>query len=297
MRGAIPSNVAVIAAKAAGVSLGPDRQSITLPNGEEISARLVVMANGLNTAIRRNLGMDATVISPCHSISIGFDLKPTDRTRFDFHALTYFGERPGDRVSYLSLFPTGSSMRANLFVYRSMDDPWLREMRKAPQATLFVALPRLKRLIGDFEVTDVVKVRPVDLYETAGYRQDGLVLVGDAFATSCPAAGTGTNKVLVDVERLCNGHIPAWLATPGMTAAKIDSFYGDPVKQESDAQSKAKAFHLRSLTLDTGLLWRTRRWSRFGKRLAVGTLRNVRRQLPSRSPGLRQTAAATKSGQ
>ena len=61
-------------------------------------------------------------------------------------------------------------------------------------------------------------------------RQAGVVLVGDAFATSCPAAGTGTGKVFTDVERLCNVHIPRWLATPGMGADKIAAFYDDPVK-------------------------------------------------------------------
>ena len=77
------------------------------------------------------------------------------------------------------------------------------------------------------------KIRPVDLYVTKGYRQNGVVLVGDAFSSSCPAAGTGARKALVDVERLCNVHIPQWLATPGMRDSKIASFYADPVKRQA----------------------------------------------------------------
>ena len=50
------------------------------------------------------------------------------------------------------------------------------------------------------------------------------MVVGDAFATSCPAAGTGTDKVFTDVERLCNHYIPLWLKTPGMATAKISAF-------------------------------------------------------------------------
>ena len=80
-----------------------------------------------------------------------------------------------------------------------------------------------------------------------------MVLVGDAFATSCPAAGTGARKVLVDVERLCNVHIPRWLETPGMGEEKIAAFYDDPVKQASDAYSTEKAYGLRSFTIDTSL--------------------------------------------
>ncbi len=91
--------------------------------------------------------------------------------------------------------------------------------------------------MGDFTVPSFVQIRPVDLYVTKGYRQSGVVLVGDAFSSSCPAAGTGARKVLVDVERLCNVHIPRWLATPGMGEAKIAAFYDDPVKLACDALS------------------------------------------------------------
>ncbi len=96
-------------------------------------------------------------------------------------------------------------------------------------------MPGLRKLTGDFEVTDFVKIRPVDLYVTTGHRQAGIVLVGDAFATSCPAAGTGCNKVFTDVERLCNVHIPRWLATRGMGEDKIAAFYDDAVKTACDA--------------------------------------------------------------
>ena len=56
---------------------------------------------------------------------------------------------------------------------------------------------------------------------------EGVVLVGDAFCTSCPAGGTGVRKALLDVERLCNVHIPHWLATPGMGIQKVTAFYED----------------------------------------------------------------------
>ena len=78
------------------------------------------------------------------------------------------------------------------------------------------SLPRLRRITGEFEIAGDVKIRPADLYVSSGHRQPGIVLVGDAFETSCPVTGTGTDKVFTDVERLCNVHIPDWLATDGM---------------------------------------------------------------------------------
>ena len=289
VRAQIPQPTALIHAKAAAVATSPQRQTITLSDGQEISARLIVLANGLNISLRHTLGIGRDVVSACHSISIGFDIKPLGRTGFDFRALTYFPELNTERMAYLTLFPIGAVMRANLFVYRDMQDPWLRAMRHTPAEALFALVPGLRKLTGDVEITDV-KIRPVDLTVSTGYRQAGVVLVGDAFATSCPAAGTGCNKVFTDVERLCRHHIPVWLASEGMDADKIAAFYADEVKTDCDAASAAKAFFLRSLSTETGLLWQVRRWSRFIGRLGVGTLRQTRAQLAARAPD-RQAAS------
>ena len=162
-------------------------------------------------------------------------------------------------------------MRANLFCYCTMDDPWLREFRHTPQQALFAAMPGLRRQMGDFEASGRIQIRPVDLYVTEGIRKPGLVLIGDAFATSCPAAGTGARKALNDAERLGNVHIPHWLATPGMGVDKIANFYEDPVKQACDEFSLAKAYDLRSLTVDPGPSWAARRWLKFGGQLARGS--------------------------
>lgn len=276
VRAAIPLGTEFIHAKAAAMSTGLDRQTLALSNGEEISARLIVLANGLNIGLRETLGITREVVSAGHSISIGFDLKPVGRPSFDFRALTYFPERPADCMAYLTLFPIGTTTRANLFIYRDMRDPWLRQLRETPHETLLALMPGLKKLAGNFEVTAPIKIRPVDLYLTRGHRQQGVVLVGDAFTTSCPAAGTGVNKVFTDVERLCNIHIPRWLATAGMGAEKIAAFYDDPVKTACDKHSFAKAYHLRSLSIDTGLSWRARRWGRFVAHLGLGLARQAR---------------------
>ncbi|MCA1455961.1 FAD-dependent monooxygenase [Bradyrhizobium sp. BRP22] len=270
MRAQIAGDVEIIHAKAYAVSNSADRQKIVLSNGEEISARLVVLANGLNTGLRHTLGMQRRIISACHSITLGFDVVPAGRKTFDFPALTYWPGRPSARMAYLSLFPVGGTMRANFMVYRDMTDPWLQQFRQAPEATMLATMPGLARMTGGFIVSGPVKIRPADLCVTEGYLQPGIVLVGDAFSTSCPAAGTGTNKVFTDVERLCNVHIPAWLSSDGMDVRKIQAFYDDPVKQACEARSLAKAYHLRSLSVDHGLTWRAGRWGRFVVRFAQG---------------------------
>ena len=279
VRRQIPATVDFIEAKVTAVATSADRQVVTLSNGESISARLIVLANGLNIGLRHTLGIEREVISPCHSITVGFNVAPVGRDRFEFPALTYFTENSAAQMSYLTLFPIGSAMRANLMVYRGMDDPWLRRMRQTPEQAMHELMPNLAALTGDFKVEGMIKIRPADLYVTKGHRQAGIVLVGDAFATSCPAAGTGTGKVFMDVERLCNAYIPAWLSSAGMDAAKISQFYDDPEKCANDNASQRQAYDLRSISIDTGLLWHLRRWIRFAHRFGVGAIRHARETL------------------
>ena len=276
MREEIPPDVGQIRAKATAISISDDLQIVTLSTGEQVSARLAVMANGPSIGLRQSLGIERPVISACHSISVGFDIAPVGRAAFDFPALTYFSERTELRTAYLTLFPVRYGMRGNLFVYREVDDPWLRQMRRSPIEALDACLPRLRALIGDYAITGDILIRPVDLYVSAGYRQAGIVLVGDAFASPCPGSGTGAAKVFTDVTQLCNVHIPNWLATPGMDATKICQFYDDPVKRECDAWAEGQAHTLRAVTLENSLFWQVQRWARFFGRLGQGIARRAR---------------------
>ncbi len=262
VRGEIPPGVDFIESRVDSLTNGPDRQTVTLANGETISARLVILANGLNLGLRQSLGVEREILSPCHSLSIGFDLAPADGNGFRFPALSYFPESQTDRIAYIAFFPIGPVMRSNMFIYRDMKDPWLDRLRSEPEKTLHEAMPGLRRFSGDFVVTDKVKIRPIDLYVSKSFVQPGMVLVGDAYSTSCPAAGTGVTKALVDIERLCNVHIPEWLETDGMGAEKIAAFYEDPVKVENEAFCLRKAFRLRAMTLKEGPYWRARNWAR-----------------------------------
>ena len=275
MRAQVSGSAEFVQAKVTEITTGPDRQTVKTSNGAEFSARLVVIATGLNVGIREKLGITREIVSASHSISIGFDAVPGDPRGFPFRALTYFAESPADHMAYITLFPIGSAMRANMFAYRDLHDPWLKQLRDAPREAIYAMWPGLRPLMGEFTVPGFMKIRPVDLYVTKGYRRPGVVLVGDAFATSCPAAGTGARKVLVDVERLCNVHIPRWLATPGMGEEKIAAFYDDLVKQASDAFSTAKAYGLRSFSIDPSLPWSARRFIKFVLHWGRGTLRSL----------------------
>lgn len=277
IRTEIPPEVTFIRGKVTAVANGPETQKVTLASGEILTARLVIMASGLNNSLRQSLGMERCDFKPCYSITFGFDLEPAEGGSFPFRALTYYGEHPRSRVSYITLFPIGTRMRANFFVYRDLDDPWLREFRAAPEAMLKATMPRLERLAGPFRVAGPVKVRPIDFYGTSNYRQPGVVLIGDAFGTACPATGTGARKAMIDVERLCNGYVSTWLATPGMGVEKIADFYDDAAKVRSDRKSRALAASAKGMATDTGIYWWARRWASVALGLARWA-RNIARE-------------------
>ena len=73
------SGATFIPGKVADIVTSAERQQVTLASGEEISARLVVVANGLNVGLRHKLGMARHDISKTHSIMLGFDLNAGGR--------------------------------------------------------------------------------------------------------------------------------------------------------------------------------------------------------------------------
>jgi 2-polyprenyl-6-methoxyphenol hydroxylase-like FAD-dependent oxidoreductase len=276
IRAAIPSSVERIKGKVNAIANSPDRQMVTLADGTEISARLVVLANGLNLSLRESLGMTREMLSPVHSITIGFDVKPVGRAGFGFEGLTYYSRKPSERFAYLTLFPVQGAMRANFIVYREMTDPWIAKLRKSAKEAMLEAIPELERIIGPFEVANQTWVRPADLYQTRDVEKPGVVLVGDAFATSCPGGGTGTGKVFTDVERLCNRYIPHWLTSGGMDVDKISTFYADPEKLAYDSLSLNRAFSLKATSIDPGPKWAAVRWAKFLLRAGIGFARRLR---------------------
>ncbi len=275
IRGQIPVCVPIRRSWVTAIEPDGDHQRVILSEGEAITARLVVLACGLNWTLRESLGMVRDLVSPCHSITLGFDLAPRAGGAFPFNALQYNPERAGDGMAYLTLFRMDAAMRANLFLYQSLKSPWIREFRANPTETLERLLPSLQRIAGDYDVLGPIKVRPTDLHVVRNVERSGIVLIGDAFATPCPATGTGTLKVFTDVDRLCNVHIPNWLATPGMRVEKIRAFYDDPVKRACDADSVARAHRLRALSVGEGPAWQARHWLRFVARRLRWTIRSL----------------------
>jgi len=272
VRAQLPASVDSITDEVTDVHTSPQIQQVSLSSGGSISADLIILATGMADSLRHKLGIGRRIVAEKQSISFGFTLAPRMERAPAFRALTYYGAGVSNRIDYLSLFPIGSFLRANLFTFLDHEDPWIREFRREPAATLFNSLPGLADFVGEIEPIDRVQNWVMDLSVAENVDQNGVVLIGDAFQTSCPAAGTGVTRLLTDIDRLCNVLIPQWLNTPGMGKEKIRNFYSDPIKQALDAEAIRMAHYRRSLTVDRSLRWDFHRRQHFARRRIAGWL-------------------------
>lgn len=261
LRAGVPDRVDGEVGRVARIEGGADTQEIVLADGRRARARLVVLATGLIDGLRRELGIGKEVVSRAHSLVYGFDLARPP-TGVPFQSLTWRGERFGDGIAYLTLFPLGGTLRANLFTHWDPSGLNAQASARDPAGELAARLPGFTRFCGRIAVAGAVEQRTVDLLAATTYRRDGVVLVGDAFCTSCPSTGTGIRKVLTDVDRLV-AHVPGWLATPGMAADKIAAFYADPVKTACDRESVRLSLIGRHMLVDRSPAWQFRRLRSF----------------------------------
>jgi len=269
-RAQLPASVDCIIDEVVDIQISPQVQQVSLSSGGSVQADLIILATGMADSLRHKLGISRRIIAEKQSISFGFSLAPKTERAEAFRALTYYGAGVSNRIDYLSLFPIGSLLRANLFTFLDHDDPWIRELRRDPVVVLFKSLPGLADFVGEIEPVDRVQNWVMDLSVAENVDQNGVVLIGDAFQTSCPAAGTGVTRLLTDIDRLCNALIPQWLETPGMGKDKIKNFYSDPIKQAMDIEAMHMAHYRRSLTIDRSLRWGFHRRQHFARRRIAG---------------------------
>ena len=283
LRDSLPDTVELIHSRVAAVANGPALQSLRLAGDRDIKARLVILATGLSTVLPKRLGLEYRMINAGHSLALGFDMDFSATSSQD-STFVYYGEHPRDRMDYLAIFPMQGTSRANLFCYHEQGSEWVRSFCSDPKARLLEVMPGLARMIAPFEIVSPVQVRSNDLRVATDPARDGVVLVGDAFQTPCPAAGTGIDRLLSDVDILCGTYVPSWFATPGMARDKIAAYYADPAKQAFDAECLRIAQYRRAVSTGRSVWWTVHRKQVFFRRQLRGLLQR-RRSLASTAAG------------
>ncbi|WP_137935249.1 FAD-dependent oxidoreductase [Mesorhizobium comanense] len=282
LREALPPEVPLMVGKIAEISTGPDWQRLVLTDGTVIDARLLVVATGYSESVRRAVGVERVEHSKAHSLAMGFDLAISPQ-EFGSRSITFYPKRVAARIPFITIFRIGNRIRANMFAYRIVADPWTQAFRANPQQVLLQLMPEIAAQCGNFTVRSPVEVRQVSLTTTSGHRRSGVVFIGDAFSTTCPAQGDGIHRVATDVDRLCSTYIPAWLETPGMGVDKICAFYDDRIKIAADATAMRSSLYAKAIITETGLEWRIRRLRNNTARQLMIIGRKIRHFSPRRA--------------
>ncbi len=257
IRDLVPDSVEQRTKRVVQIDLSDERRRVVLDDGSALEGRLVVLATGISPGLAADLGLEYRDVRRPHSLAFGFDVE-VERAPERFDSLTYFSGRISTRLDYLTLFPIGARWRANLFSYLDPRDGLARAFLRTPTEAVASSFPGLASLVGSLSATSRVEAQKIDLYQLSGPPRAGLVAIGDAYQSVCPATGTGISKVLTDAVVLCD-HLPGWIATPGMGSEKLVDYYGDPRKRAGDAQSLDWAEHRRNFSTRTDLRWRVHR--------------------------------------
>ena len=265
----LPDSVKVIISRATTLHISPDIQEVSLADGEVVKGRLLVLASGAQTRLQDQLPIQRTVVSAKHSLHMGFDLGPARTFARSAESLSYREKWSVGAIDFITLFPIHNTLRVNLFTYWNVRDPIVQEIRQHGLEPLLAFMPQLPKVAGGLQLSSRVDCMPVDLYRTEHAVNPGVVLLGDAFQSVCPATGSGLSKVLVDVQTLLR-HVPQWLQTDGMNSNKIHQFYADASKQATDKRSLQIALERRQLCLDPSFGWQLRRWKRYFPRWVAG---------------------------
>ena len=182
-----------------------DRQVLTLDDGDTLTVKLVVGADGANSQVRQMAGIGIHAWhyqQACMLISVECENAPGDSTWQQF--------TPGGPRAFLPLFDN----RASLVWY---DTPARIRQLQA------LSMPQLEREIAQHFPARLGKVTPVAAgafpltrRHALKYALPGLALVGDAAHTIHPLAGQGVNlgyrdvDALLDVLTCARSHGEAW---------------------------------------------------------------------------------------
>ena len=271
LRAHLPTKVEYHSGRVEDITNSSDIQRVRLTGGEELTSRLIVVASGSSPRLESQLRLQRRMIRRNQSYVFGFTIAPLDSQAFDFDSVTYYSLEPSARIDYLTLFKIRQTMRANLFVFRSATDPWVRDFILGPQQMLRRWLPKLDQVSGDFRIISKIESGGADLYRVDGNPSPGVVMIGDAFQSVCPSTGMGLDKILTDVDVLSEC-VPNWLATPGMDSGKLADFYNHPRKLATDSRALRRAINQRQAATSAALRWRIQRLLRHLRWHALGAI-------------------------
>lgn len=208
---------------------------VTLEDGTSVTARLGVMATGGSPMVRKSLGLPGQESGAMLSTSFGFFAEPADGGSFTTDAFNAFPARPVDGLQYITFFPMGGRIRANLFTCWDPASDNAKAFRTDPIGGLDRYFPHLSGQVGRIALVGKLQVATTYYYRQPHEHMQSTVLIGDEYQSVSPATGMGISKCATDA-RLLVDMLPALKEASG----RIDlaAFYTHPDKIAVDEDAR-----------------------------------------------------------
>jgi 2-polyprenyl-6-methoxyphenol hydroxylase-like FAD-dependent oxidoreductase len=217
--------------------------------GEEVTAGLVIAADGVSSKLRRAVGIDAERVDYAHRL-VSFEISGKDLSSADFSAyLTDRGLRlvyplPGDRTRlYVQVEPNelrGATPAA-------LAD-WCARMLSEIPALEGLTEPLLAQL-------DTRQLLPVSKLLSPTLTVPGMALLGEAAYAVHPMAAQGMNTAITSAAALA-GHVAAQLERNGeLTPETVDSALRDYEKEHFPKLTHAARTSANAARMVTDLSW------------------------------------------
>lgn len=253
LRAAIPPGVVQITGMVSSITNTDAHRTVVLDDGRMWTAAVVIVATGLHKRLMDRLGAVRTLVSDNHSLAIGFDV---ERSHPLDSVFVYHGDQH-NKIDYLTLFPfKDGRTRANLFCYTGKESiaPHLDKTYG-----LHVLLPKLRLACGPVGIISrpVYRMNSLTVVDLPG--QPGVVVIGDAYQTPCPSAGTGIGRLLSDVSAVV-AFAHHWIRYgASVTDPEGKKYYDDPRRQAASDKALEAAKYMRDRRLGTSLRWKLHR--------------------------------------
>ncbi len=221
--------------KIAAIRDGNVSSEVEFDDGSRIAASIVALTTGMGAGLRKSLRLEPGEQEKLVSTTFGFDIEPQSATGPAFTAFNIKPDRFSKGLQYVTFFPVGERMRANLFTCWDPHSDAAKQLKADPLGEIARLFPGHAGRIGSLEMSSDLQAYTTRYYRMNVQHLARTVLMGDAFQSVSPATGMGLSKCLVDVQVLA-GLLPR-LLEDSRALVPLDEYYRDERKTQTDDEA------------------------------------------------------------
>lgn len=207
----LPDGVLQLGYKASEIVDNGNSASVKFTNGEEISADIVVGADGIKSPVRALLADNQPVPQGAHAYRAVIDGSLAEGLMTDDNLRLYLDNETGAMIYFLPLRHRGENGQVSFDITVPSDDnSWNPEVtREQILHTVRNFDERLIRIVEKLDMADVNTRSAHDIDPVETWNSDAVVLIGDAAHAMLHHQGQGANSAVLDAGALADALVAA----------------------------------------------------------------------------------------